>query len=114
MAATQQQNPEPIFIGASPGTGKSYLMNALLAYFRALNLIVLACASTSSASLLLQGGKTAHSQFKIPINIHEDSMCLIRRGSQHATLIASTALIIIDEVTIRDLLISLCFADENE
>ena len=97
-AATHQQNPSPIFIGASPGTGKSYLLNTILSHFRSQNLIALACASTSSASLLLTGGKTLHSQFKVPINIHDDSMCNIRRGSRLATLISAASLIIIDEV----------------
>ena len=93
------ENPLPIFIGASPGTGKSYLLNTIISHLRSEEKIVLACASTSSASLLLSSGKTLHAQFKVPINIHDDSMCLIRRGSQLARLIAATTLVIIDEST---------------
>ena len=74
-------------------------MNTVLAHFRSQNRICLACASTSSASLLLSGGKTLHSQFKVPINIHDDSHCNIRRGSRLAELISSAALILVDEVT---------------
>ena len=99
MVASNQQSPAPIFIGASPGTGKSYLLNTVLSHFRSQGRVSLACASTASASLLLNGGKTLHAQFKVPINIKDDSVCNIRRGSRLAELILSTSIIIIDEVT---------------
>ena len=97
--ASTQLNPAPIFIGASPGTGKSYLLNTILSYFRSQGKVSLACASTASASLLLNGGKTLHAQFKVPININEDSVCNIKRGSRLAELILVASIIIIDEVT---------------
>jgi hypothetical protein len=34
-------------------------------------------ASSGIASLLLLGGKTAHSRFKIPIDLHDESTCNI-------------------------------------
>ncbi|CAG8679345.1 5255_t:CDS:2 [Cetraspora pellucida] len=34
-------------------------------------------ASSGMAALLLPGGRTAHSCFKIPINVHEDSTCTV-------------------------------------
>ena len=97
--ASTQHNPAPIFIGASPGTGKSYLLNTVLSYFRSQGKVSLACASTASASLLLNGGKTLHAQFKVPININEDSVCNIKRGSRLAELILAASIIIIDEAT---------------
>ena len=97
--ASRQQIASPIFIGASPGTGKSYLLNTVLSHIRSQGRISLACASTASAALLLNGGKTLHSQFKVPINITEESLCNIKRGSHLADLLLSTAIIIIDEVT---------------
>ena len=39
--------------------------------------IVLNVASSGIAALSLEGGRTAHSQFAIPINVVEDSMCSI-------------------------------------
>lgn len=51
----------------------------------------------SIASLLLPCGRTAHSRFKIPININEDSTCSIEQGSQLAELIVRSKLIIWDE-----------------
>ena len=59
--------------------------------------IALAVASSGIAALLLPGGRTAHSCFKIPINIHEDSTCSIKHNSDLALLLQVTKLIIWDE-----------------
>ena len=56
--------------------------------------IALAVASSGIASLLLQGGRTAHSQFKIPLEPDATSTCNISRDSQLAKLIKATKLII--------------------
>ena len=64
---------------------------------RAKNQIVIMVASSSMASLLLPGGKTAHSKFKIHVPIFEDSTCNIHQGSQLAELLNQTSLIIWDE-----------------
>jgi hypothetical protein len=47
-------------------------------------------ASSSIAALLLPGGKTAHSCFKIPLNIHENSTCSVKHGSDLASLLQVT------------------------
>jgi hypothetical protein len=59
--------------------------------------IVLTVASSGVASLLLPNGRTAHSRFRIPIDVDELSMCDIKRGTKLADLIAITDLIIWDE-----------------
>ena len=41
--------------------------------------IVLAVASCGIAALLLQGGRTTHSRFRIPINITDESTCEINK-----------------------------------
>ena len=64
---------------------------------RSEKLIVLAVASSGVASLLLPGGHTAHSRFKIPIVIDESSVCDIKRGTFLADLIVQSSLIIWDE-----------------
>ncbi len=46
---------------------------------------------------LLIGGRTAHSAFKIPIEIHEGSTCNIKQNSDLAELIQVSDLIIWDE-----------------
>ncbi|XP_022032303.1 uncharacterized protein LOC110933386 [Helianthus annuus] len=50
-----------------------------------------------TASLLLSGGRTAHSQFSIPLNLNEDSLCRMKPGSELAYLLKKTQLIIWDE-----------------
>lgn len=44
------------------------------------------------ASLLLSGGRTAHSRFDIPIDLSESSTCEIKRGTYLSELIAETSL----------------------
>lgn len=55
--------------------------------------IVLTVASSGVASLLLPRGRTAHSRFKIPCDIDDDTVCEIKRGSMLAELIESTSLV---------------------
>ncbi|GJW13287.1 DNA helicase PIF1, ATP-dependent [Tanacetum coccineum] len=59
--------------------------------------IVLNVASSGIATLLLEGGRTTHSRFAIPINVVEDSMCHIGADSDLADLILKAKLIIWDE-----------------
>lgn len=54
-------------------------------------------ASSAIAALLLPGGRTTHSRFKIPLNVHEDSICDIKQGSMLAHLLSKVDLIIWDE-----------------
>ena len=54
-------------------------------------------ASSGVAALLLAGGRTAHSRFKIPILIDQTTLCDIKRGTHLANLIRDTSLIIWDE-----------------
>ena len=51
-------------------------------------------ASSGVASLLLPGGRTAHSRFKIPYDLEEGVVCDIKRGSMLAELIKKTSLVI--------------------
>nr|XP_016511338.1 PREDICTED: ATP-dependent DNA helicase PIF1-like [Nicotiana tabacum] len=59
--------------------------------------IVLTVASSGIASLLLPGGRTAHSRFAIPLNATEDSTCNIKQGTPLSKLIFKAKLIIWDE-----------------
>ena len=63
------------FIQARGGTGKTFLLNTLLAAARTVDALentpALAVASSGIASTLLDGGRTAHSRFKIPINVNK-------------------------------------------
>jgi ATP-dependent DNA helicase PIF1 len=58
-------------------------------------------ASSEIAALLLLGGRTAHSCFKIPLKIHEDSMCSFAKNSELADLLRITDLIIWHEAPMQ-------------
>ncbi|XP_061339919.1 uncharacterized protein LOC133286514 [Gastrolobium bilobum] len=85
------------FLYGFGGTRKTFIWNTLSAYFRSNGEIVLNVSSSGIASLLLPGGRTAHSRFRIPIHITEDSTCNITQNSPLAELLAKTKLIIWDE-----------------
>lgn len=89
--------PGLFFVSGYGGTCKTYLWNAIVSFIRAQKKIVLTVASSGVASLLLPGGRTAHSRFKIPCDIDDDTVCDIKRGSMLAELIESTSLVIWDE-----------------
>ena len=85
------------FIDGPGGTGKTFVENLLLSYVRSIGGIALSVASSGIASILLDGGRTAHSRFKIPLDIHQDSTCDIKAQTTLADLIRRTKLIIWDE-----------------
>ena len=58
----------------------------------------MAVASSGIAAEVLEGGRTAHSRFKIPIPINESSVCNISLQSDNTKLIQKTLLIIWDEI----------------
>ncbi|XP_038720003.1 uncharacterized protein LOC120012639 [Tripterygium wilfordii] len=85
------------FVYGHGGTGKTFLYQTIIAKVRSTGRIVLAVASSGIASLLLPGGRTAHSRFKIPIQVDESSTCHIKKGTQLARLIMKASLIVWDE-----------------
>ncbi|XP_016168222.1 ATP-dependent DNA helicase PIF2-like [Arachis ipaensis] len=85
------------FVYGYGGTGKTFLWNLMSAEIRSRGDIVLNIASSGIASLLLPNGRMAHSRFKIPLNITEDSLCNIKPGSRQAMMLLKAKLIIWDE-----------------
>ncbi|XP_025414746.1 uncharacterized protein LOC112686595, partial [Sipha flava] len=57
------------FLDAPGGTGKTFLINLILAKVRSTRDIALAVASSGIAATLLEGGRTAHATFKLPLNL---------------------------------------------
>lgn len=87
------------FVNGPGGTGKTFLYNTICNKVRSEGWIVLCVASSGIAALLIRGGRTAHSMFKIPINnLNEDSFCHIPKESHRAGLLQATRLIIWDEI----------------
>lgn len=85
------------FLYGPGGTGKTYVYRTLISKLRSEKRIVLPVASSGIAATLMPGGRTAHSRFKIPIDIHENSMCEIKVNTNLAELIQEASLIIWDE-----------------
>ncbi|XP_035838181.1 ATP-dependent DNA helicase pif1-like [Helianthus annuus] len=73
MNAVDGDNGGVFFVYGYGGTGKTFLWKTLSAAIRSKGEIVLNVASSGIASLLLEGGRTAHSRFHIPLNLNEDS-----------------------------------------
>ncbi|XP_015966711.1 uncharacterized protein LOC107490440 [Arachis duranensis] len=88
------------------GCGKTFIWNGLSSAIRSREKIVLNVASSGIASLLLPGGKTAHSRFSIPITITDESTCNIKHGSLKAELLIQSSLIIWDEAPMLN---KMCF-----
>lgn len=88
-----------IFLDAPGGTGKTHLINLLLAKVRTTYGIALAAASSGIAATLLEGGKTAHSAFKLPLNLNtiETPTCNISKQSNMAKVLKECKLIVWDE-----------------
>ncbi|XP_077215968.1 uncharacterized protein LOC143850628 [Tasmannia lanceolata] len=76
---------------------EKHVYRTLIARLRSEGKIVFAVASSGIAALILQGKRTAHSRFEIPINHEENSTCSINQGTQLAKLITRASLIIWDE-----------------
>ena len=83
----------------APGLGKTYLINLILNKIRSQGKIVLATASSGIAATLVQGGRTLHSTFKVPLDTHrmDEPTCRITSNSPMAKVIRDAAAIIVDE-----------------
>ncbi|GFT98707.1 ATP-dependent DNA helicase [Trichonephila clavipes] len=89
------------FLDSPGGTGKTFLINLLLAKIRCERSIAIAVASSGIAATLIDGGKTAHSAFKLPLNLHhsESVNCNISKQSDMAHVLREAKLITWDECT---------------
>lgn len=77
------QSGSLFFLDAPRGTGKTFPTNLLLAKIRQKKSIAVAVASSGIAATMLTGGRTAHSTFKLPLNLThtETATCNIKRGN---------------------------------
>ena len=90
-----------IFLDAPGGTGKTFVINLLLAKIRQQSKIAIAVASSGIAATLLHGGRTAHSTLKLPLNLTkgEAPLCNISKGTGEAMVLEKCELIVWDECT---------------
>lgn len=77
------------------------MISLILASIRSENQIALALASSGIAATLLEGGRTAHSALKLPLNlqINEQPTCNISRNCAMAKVLQNCKIIIWDECT---------------
>lgn len=94
MDSVTNKKGKLFFVSGPAGTGKTFCYNTLCHALRGQQKIVLCVASSGIAATLLKGGRTAHSMFKIPLNVKEQEFCPISRQPQLAELITKTDLII--------------------
>ncbi|XP_024010402.1 ATP-dependent DNA helicase pfh1-like [Eutrema salsugineum] len=97
MESVNQKMGKLFFLYGPGGTGKTYVYNTIISKLRSTERVVLPVASSGIAALLLPGGRTAHSRFKIPLHVTKDSICEIKRGTMLSELLIKTDLIIWDE-----------------
>jgi len=99
LAAVSAQKGGVYFIQAPGGTGKSFVLRALLRRVRASEHVALAMASSGISATVYELGHTAHSAALLPVE--EDKIqaggTLFSRGSKHAELHQAAHLVVWDE-----------------
>ena len=88
------------FVNARSGTGKTYLLNAILAFARSSGSEItpaLAVATSGIAATQLSNGRTFHSRFKAPLTVLEHSVLDISVQTNLARLIPQCVVIVWDE-----------------
>ncbi|GJU29198.1 DNA helicase [Tanacetum coccineum] len=75
--ASKDGRQELLFVYGHGGTGKTFLWKTVISTLRSQGKIVLAVASSGIASLLLPAGLTAHSRFKLPLDLTLATMSLL-------------------------------------
>lgn len=101
ISAIENDQGGLFFLDAPGGTGKTFLINLILAKVRHGGDIILAVASSGIASTLLAGGRTAHSAFKLPLNLHntDTPVCNVSSDSSKGRMLKRCKAIIWDECT---------------
>ena len=90
--------PNVFYVDGPGGAGKTFLYTTIQLAMRGENRIVLTVAMSGIAALLLDGGRTAHSRFKLPVPLPlEGAVAGISARSGMAELLRHTDLLIWDE-----------------
>ncbi|CAN0875204.1 ATP-dependent DNA helicase PIF1 [Linum grandiflorum] len=77
--------------------GMAPLIRTTISRVRSLGQTAIVVASSGIAATLLSGGVTAHSQFKIPIEVDHASTCAVKKGTTLTRLLQLATLIVWDE-----------------
>jgi hypothetical protein len=101
MNSVNEKLGKMIFIHSAGGCGKTLVCNTIAAAVRSQEKIALCVASSGIAALLLEGGRTAHSRFKIPLDLFDTSIANIIPDSFMHEVLQVTEVIIWDEVPMQ-------------
>jgi hypothetical protein len=94
-------NCPTFFINGLGDTGKTFFYSCLLSTMRTQGQVAVAVASSGIVALLLDGGRTTHSCFKIPVQgLKNTSTCYVNRDSELVALLQTAALIVWDEAVL--------------
>ena len=85
------------FMDGPAGTGKTFVYNTIMRILRGHGKTVFPVAPTGIAATLLDGGRTVHSRFKLPVPMNETSTSSIKPGDFAAAELNACDLIIWDE-----------------
>ena len=90
-----------IFLDAPGRTGKTFVINLLLAKIRQQSKIAIGVTSSGIAATLLHDGRTAHSTLRLPLNLTqcEAPLCNISKGTVETKVLQECKLIVWDECT---------------
>ncbi|PLW42780.1 hypothetical protein PCASD_06867 [Puccinia coronata f. sp. avenae] len=86
------------YLDGPGGTGKTYTLNTIIDLTDSLEMGRIVVASTGVAALLLTHGQTAHSAFKIPLDVEKDVDCAIDPETDLGKRLIEAKLVIWDEV----------------
>ncbi|XP_066910494.1 uncharacterized protein [Clytia hemisphaerica] len=87
------------FIDGPGGCGKTYTYNYIIKEARAQSFTVSTSSWTGIAATLLDGGKTCHSLFKLPVPVNDGSTCSVKPKSTHAEFLRNQDIFIFDEAS---------------
>ena len=101
MDSVNNNHGKMLFVHSAGGGGKTFVCNTIAAAVRAQGHVALCVASSGIAALLLEGGRTAHSRFKIPIPATDATVSKISHGTHMHEVLQQTKIIIWDEVPMQ-------------
>ncbi|CAF3716582.1 unnamed protein product [Rotaria socialis] len=101
LTQIEKKTSGTIFLDAPDGTGKTFVINLLLAKIRHQSKITITVASSGIAATLVHGGRTAHSTLKLPLKFLENQthLCSITKGTGEAKVLQECELVVWDECT---------------
>lgn len=91
--------PRLHFLTGKAGRGKSFIVKAIIAKARSLGRITVVSGSTALSVSDVDGGRTAHSTFRIPVTDDNTGIeCNVTMGSPRADYLREAAFIVWDEL----------------